>query len=54
MSASEKTTTTVRETIPTHLLSRIENEWQQMRAVNTPAPKVEIRPASTAQASSKA
>ncbi len=44
MTSTEKTQTTVRETIPPHLLSRIENEWQQMRAVTVATPRADARP----------
>ncbi|WP_156379840.1 MULTISPECIES: hypothetical protein [unclassified Rhizobium] len=44
MTSTMKTQTTVRETIPPHLLSRIENEWQQMRSVAVGDRRTEIRP----------
>ena len=43
MTSTEKTQTTVRETIPPHLLSRIENEWQQMRTVAVATQRPEAR-----------
>lgn len=43
MTSTEKTQTTARETIPPHLFSRIENEWQQMRTVAVATPRLEAR-----------
>ncbi len=43
MTSTEKTQTQTRETIPPHLLSRIENEWQQMRTVAVATPRAEAR-----------
>ncbi|TCM55677.1 MULTISPECIES: hypothetical protein [unclassified Rhizobium] len=45
MTSTEKTQTTVRETIPPHLFSRIENEWQQMRSVAVATPRTDDRSA---------
>lgn len=49
MTSTEKTQTAARDTIPLHLLNRIESEWNQMRAATVASPRPVVRPASDAR-----